>query len=72
MADTDIRRGSKKSILDAKLQQLKEGVDILLLVYPVGAVYLAEVNTPPGTLFGGTWESMTPPTGISYVWKRTA
>ena len=72
MADTDIRRGSKKSILDAKLQQLKDDVAVKLLPYPVGAVYLAEVSTSPGTLFGGTWASMTPPTGISYAWKRTA
>ena len=46
--------------------------DVLSKTYPIGAVYLAEVNTSPGTLFGGTWASMPPPTGISYAWKRTA
>jgi hypothetical protein len=30
---------------------------ILLAAYPVGAVYIAVVNTNPGTLFGGTWSS---------------
>ena len=27
-------------------------------VYPVGSVYLAMANVDPGTLFGGTWESL--------------
>ena len=47
-------------------------VAVKLLPYPVGAIYLAAVGTNPDSLFGGTWESITPPTGISYAWKRTA
>jgi len=46
--------------------------DVLSKTYPIGAVYLAEESTSPGTLFGGTWASVTPPTGITYAWKRTA
>ena len=29
--------------------------DILLKVYPVGAIYMSTTNVNPGTLFGGTW-----------------
>jgi hypothetical protein len=28
---------------------------LLLLMYPVGAIYTSVVSTDPGTLFGGTW-----------------
>lgn len=30
-------------------------LDITNLVYPVGYVYVSDVSTNPGTLFGGTW-----------------
>lgn len=33
-------------------------LDILNLVYPVGAVYVSSVSTSPATLFGGTWVSL--------------
>lgn len=32
--------------------------DILLAIYPVGAIYTSTVNTSPQTLFGGTWAPM--------------
>lgn len=33
-------------------------VNILLLVYPVGSIYISAVNTNPGTIFGGTWQQL--------------
>jgi hypothetical protein len=32
--------------------------DILLLAYPVGAIYTSVVSTSPATLFGGTWSAI--------------
>lgn len=31
---------------------------IILMMYPVGAIYTSTVATSPATLFGGTWESI--------------
>lgn len=48
-------------------------VNILDIMYPVGAVYMHSSNTLPAAVSGvGTWSSVT--TGISgvYAWKRTA
>lgn len=42
---------------------LKDGYslqDLMLALYPVGAIYLSVVNTPPELLFGGTWEPIAP------------
>lgn len=50
-----------------------ENVNILDIMYPVGAVYMHSSSTLPSAVSGvGTWESVT--TGISgvYAWKRTA
>lgn len=30
--------------------------DVLLSVYPVGAIYISTIETSPATLFGGTWQ----------------
>lgn len=35
-------------------------VSVQPVVYPVGAVYTSTSNTSPATLFGGTWEAVTP------------
>lgn len=32
--------------------------EIMLALYPVGAVYISAVSTSPASLFGGTWESI--------------
>ncbi|MDD4280540.1 MAG: hypothetical protein PHX74_12490, partial [Candidatus Sumerlaeales bacterium] len=32
--------------------------DVLLTIYPIGAVYISTVSTSPQTLFGGTWASI--------------
>ena len=41
-------------------------------VKPVNTVYLSvDSNADPHSLFGGTWTSITAPTGM-YAWKRTA
>lgn len=50
-----------------------KNVNILNIMYPVGAVYMHSGNTIPTVLSDiGTWSSVT--TGISgiYAWKRTA
>jgi hypothetical protein len=35
------------------------GVSLLNLTYPVGAIYQSNVSTSPATLFGGTWVALT-------------
>jgi hypothetical protein len=42
----DLGTGSKFQI---------NGVDIFLLIYPVGCLYMSANSTNPSTLFGGTW-----------------
>ena len=32
--------------------------EIMLTLYPVGAVYISVNNTSPASLFGGTWKSI--------------
>lgn len=32
--------------------------EIMLALYPVGAIYISAVSTSPASLFGGTWEQM--------------
>ena len=32
--------------------------EIMLTLYPVGAVYISAVSTSPASLFGGTWEQL--------------
>jgi hypothetical protein len=34
------------------------GSNLLLLAYPVGAIYQSTVSTSPATLFGGTWAAL--------------
>ena len=43
--------------------------NILLNLYPVGAIYMSAVNTSPAQLFGGTWEQLDTVDNI-YAWKR--
>lgn len=34
-------------------------INLLDVVYPVGAVYMSQGSTSPATLFGGTWDKVT-------------
>ena len=65
--------GNTNSSLQLKGSEFTYNNDnVGLLAYPVNSVYLSSNSSAaPGTLFGGTWSSIT--TGISgvYGWKRT-
>lgn len=37
----------------------KSLADIMLMMYPVGAIYMSTVRTSPASLFGGTWAQLT-------------
>lgn len=37
----------------------KSLADIMLMMYPVGAIYMSTVSTSPASLFGGTWKQLT-------------
>lgn len=66
--------------IDAGTLETKTLSDILLMIYPVGAIYTSVSPTSPATLFGGTWEAFADGrtlVGINgndteYMWKRTA
>ena len=47
----------KKLIADSVAQAKKEA---LLEAHPVGSYYFSDKSTSPATLFGGTWEALTP------------
>lgn len=44
-----------KAKVDSALQSTLS--EIMLAIYPVGAIYLSTSNAHPSTLFGGTWEA---------------
>jgi hypothetical protein len=66
--------------IDAGTLETQTLSDILLMIYPVGAIYTSVSPTSPATLFGGTWEAFADGrtlVGINgndteYMWKRTA
>ena len=43
---------------------------VMLSIYPVGAIFMSSASTNPGTLFGGTWEAYG--TGRVLVGKATS
>lgn len=47
------------------------GVHLLNRIYPVNAIYLSAENKSPATLIGGSWQTVTAPSGM-YAWKRTS
>lgn len=45
-------------LTNADLLAGKSLAQIMLMMYPVGAIYTSTVETSPAALFGGTWESI--------------
>lgn len=60
--DSSLRIGGNLTIGEKTLMEL---------IYPVGAVYTAAVQSDPGTLFGGVWQLMQSQEESIYRWKRT-
>ena len=53
-----INNGSLNTNLNADKLDGYHVADILLAVYPIGAIYMSTVSTSPATLFGGTWSAI--------------
>ena len=53
-----INNGTLNSNLNADKLDGYHVTDILLAVYPIGAIYISTVSTSPATLFGGTWSAI--------------
>ena len=52
IADSNI---TTPKIANGAITAAKLASEILLMAYPVGAIYISAVATSPATLFGGTW-----------------
>ena len=55
---SDGSRLEKAGKIDADKLDGRTIADIMLTLYPVGAVYISANSTSPASLFGGTWESI--------------
>lgn len=63
--------GSADTANSASVADTVDSTWLLNAVYPVNTVYMSVVNTNPATVLGGgSWTSITAPTGM-YAWKRT-